>query len=122
MIFRVIAGLLGLFNLANGLRMVTAPAQWFATAPGAAETGPFNVHFVTDVGFGFLAAGIAFLLAAWRPQWRMAALGASGFLVFHALYHFALLAHGHGQAWVAIAIAVPALLGAGLAWPRAERA
>lgn len=122
MILRIAMGLLGLFNLANGLRMVLMPAIWFATAPGAAETGPFNVHFVTDVGLAFLAAGIAFLLAAWRPQWKLAALGASGFLVFHALYHFALLAHGHGEAWVAIAIAVPALLGAGLAWPRAERA
>jgi hypothetical protein len=116
---RIIAALIGLFHLANGLAMLVAPGVWFARTPGAAETGPFNPHFIADVGFAFLAGGLAFLAFAWRPKLKFAALGASGFLVFHALLHLAGLAQGHTHhlAVELAAIALPAAVGLFITWP-----
>lgn len=120
MLTRALAALLGLFHAGNGLYMLAAPTAWFAAAPGASETGPFNPHFVADVGFAFLAGGLAFLAYAWRPGLKLAALGASGFLVFHALLHLAGAARGHVHNLPTdiLAIAAPAFLGVAIAWPR----
>lgn len=119
MLFRLLSAGLGLFQAANGLAMILAPARWFSTAPGVAATGPFNPHFVIDVGLGFLAAGLAFLACAWRPRLKPVGLGASGFVVFHALFHLSHLIIGDSAApAVDIGIAVPAFLGLALTWPR----
>jgi hypothetical protein len=123
MLFRLLSGGLGLFQAANGLAMILAPERWFMTAPGVVATGPFNPHFVIDVGLGFLAAGLAFLVCAWRPQLRLAGLGASGFVVLHALFHLSHLMMGDSAApAVDIGIAVPAFLGLVLTWPSKEMA
>lgn len=119
MLFRVLAGLIGLFDTANGLYMALLPRAWFNGAPGAAATGPFNPHFVSDIGFAYLAGGLALLAFAWNPRWRLAAFGASGFLGFHALFHLSHAAQGHAiHAATDIAVAVPALVGLALCWPR----
>ena len=119
MLFRVLAGLIGLFDTTNGLYMALSPRAWFSGAPGAMATGPFNSHFVTDIGFAYLAGGMALLAFAWSPRWRLAAFGASGFLVFHALFHLTHAAQGHGvPTGTDIAVAVPALAGLALCWPR----
>lgn len=116
---RVAAGLLGLFHFVNALAMLVAPRLWFERTPGAAETGPFNPHFVADVGFAFLAGGLAFLSFAWRPRLKLVALGASGFLVFHALLHLAGAAQGHTHhlGVELAAIALPAAVGLFITWP-----
>lgn len=121
MLTRILAALLGLFHTANGLYMLVAPQAWFAAAPGAAQTGPFNPHFVQDVGFAFLAGGLAFLAFAWRPGFKLAAFGASGFLVFHALLHLSGIAQGHTHnlSTDLAAIALPAFAGLAITWPRA---
>jgi hypothetical protein len=94
---------------------------WYAATPGVTETGPYNPHFVVDVGFAYLAGGIAFLAFAWQPRVRLAALGASGFLVFHALFHLAHAMRDHaGYAGVDVAVSIPALMGLALCWPRRE--
>lgn len=120
MVTRVLAALLGLFHTANGVFMLVAPRAWFAAAPGAADTGPFNPHFVADVGFAFLAGGLALLAFAWRPRLKLAAFGASGFLVLHALLHLWGAAHGHAHHLAADlgAIALPAFLGLAITFPR----
>lgn len=121
MMFRLSCFGLGLFQTANGLAMILAPGRWFVSAPGAAATGPFNSHFVIDVGLGFLAAGLTFFVCAWRPRLKLVALGASGFVALHALFHLSHLMAGHGSgALVDIAIALPAFLGVALVWPRRE--
>lgn len=118
MAVRVFAALLGVFHLGNGLYMALAPAAWFATAPGASGTGPFNPHFVADVGFAFLAAGAAFMTFAWRPRLRLIAFGASGFLVLHGFLHVADAMHGGGHAGIdLLAVAIPGIIGAFLARP-----
>lgn len=123
MIVRALAALLGLFHAVNGWAMLVAPTLWWVRAPGADETGPFNPHFVADVGFAFLAGGLAFLAFAWRPKLKLVALGASGFLVFHAGLHlWGALAHGHASnlAVDVGAIALPAALGLVITLPTRE--
>jgi hypothetical protein len=100
--------------------MLLAPAAWWARAPGASDTGPFNSHFVADVGYAFLAGGLAFLAFAWRTNLKLVALGASGFLVFHALLHLLASGHTHNLLVEAGTIALPAFLGMAISWPSKE--
>jgi hypothetical protein len=121
--FRILAGLLGLYESVNGLFMAFAPTDWFNSAPGATATGPLNSHFVADVGLGYLAGGLALVAFAVQPRWRLAAFGASGFLAFHGLFHLIHVARGHLRYWETdVAVAVPALLGLALCWPKREQA
>ena len=53
-----LAVLLGIFNLANGLYMLAAPAGWYLAVPGITATGPFNQHFIRDIGLIFVLMGI----------------------------------------------------------------
>jgi TRAP-type mannitol/chloroaromatic compound transport system permease large subunit len=56
--------------------------------PGVATTGPFNAHFVGDIGFAFLAGGVSLMLGA--RNGRAAAVVASARAVWpalHGLFH-----------------------------------
>ncbi len=48
---------LGLAALANGVYMLLAPESWYFAVPGVTTTGPFNQHFVRDIGLIFLLLG-----------------------------------------------------------------
>lgn len=117
MLIRALAAVLGFFHAANGLAMLTAPRLWYARTPGASDTGPFNPHFVADIGFAFLASGLAFLAFAWRPKLKLAAFGASGFLTLHGLLHAWDAAQGHHLAIDVGAVALPALVGLAITLP-----
>lgn len=82
-------GVFGLVNLANAAWMLAAPADWYARLPAAVpDTGPFNAHFVRDIGGAFAMMGIALLAGALRPTWRVPALAFTTlFYVLHALVH-----------------------------------
>lgn len=121
MLLRLSLGGIGLFQTGVGLFMILAPAQWFMDTPGVADTGPFNAHFVVDVGLGFLAAGLSCLLCVWHPRLKPVGLGASGFVVFHALFHLSHLVMGRSTAPRAdVALALVAFLGLVLTWPGRE--
>src|ERR1700760_1642493 len=92
---RWIAAILGVFNAANGLAMLFAGPIWWNSVPGVPDTGPYNPHFVQDVGAAFLVAGLALAVRAWRPVYWPAAVEASGFLVAHDLIHLVMIAGGH---------------------------
>jgi peptidoglycan/LPS O-acetylase OafA/YrhL len=92
---RWIAAILAATNTANGLAMLFASSIWWAGVPGVTETGPFNPHFVRDVGAGFLVAGLALAARAWRPTYWPAAAAGAGFLAAHALIHVVMIATGH---------------------------
>jgi hypothetical protein len=92
---RWIAAILAVFNITNGLTMLFASSSWWASVPGASETGPFNLHFVQDVGAAFLTAGLALAARAWRAVYWPAALAGSGFLAAHAVIHLIKIATGH---------------------------
>lgn len=89
--------LIGLGSTLNGLWMLIAPELWFHKIPADVHHfGPYNVHFVRDVGCAYLTVGLGLVLAAWRPRMRAAmALLAALFYGLHALVHVYDTARGH---------------------------
>lgn len=84
-----IAILLGIGAIANGIFMLISPVNWYLAIPGVTTTGPFNQHFVRDMGLIFLGVGAVFLLGAIRPAYRTVSWGAAAtWLAGHALFHF----------------------------------
>ncbi len=65
MFVRVSLAVLGLVHLLNGIYMLVAPAAWYTSVPGVTATGPFNHHFITDIGFAFAASGVG-MIAGFR--------------------------------------------------------
>ena len=82
-------------QLVVGLWAVLAPRSWFDSFPGldprlVAAEPPFNAHLATDAGAGFLATGIALLVAALiarRGAVYVSLATYAAFAVPHALYH-----------------------------------
>jgi len=121
---RWIAAILGAYNVANGLAMLFASSIWWASVPGVPDTGPYNPHFVQDVGAAFLVSGLASAARAWRPAYWPAAMAGSAFLVLHGLIHLALIASGHDHHAAAdlAGVVLPAALALYSAFPtRGER-
>lgn len=84
-----LAMLLGIAAVANGIYMLVSPEPWYFAVPGVTTTGPFNQHFVRDIGLIFLFLGGAFLVGAARPELRVAFWAAASiWLSGHALFHF----------------------------------
>jgi len=81
--------ILGVGMLANALWMLAGPMHWYHEIPaGVPDTGPFNPHFVRDIGCAFLTVGIALIWAARSTSMRLPlAAIATVFLVAHALLH-----------------------------------
>ena len=106
----------------NGLLMLAAPGYWYHLIPTVPFTGPFNEHFVRDIGCAYLACGLAFAWLLRNPaRWPAAAI-ASLFLILHALTHVwdglagrESLAHLLSD--IPAVFLIP-LLAAGLSWPR----
>jgi hypothetical protein len=120
---RSITGLvLGTLLAANGLFMLGWPADWYGTVPGVTERGPFNGHFIRDIGIVFVIAGASAAWTAWRPSAWPAAMAGAVFLCAHALVHLIEAASGHVGHAIAAAelppIIVSALLALWIAWPR----
>lgn len=95
-----VAMILGLLAEFNGIFMLVSPADWYVAVPGVTTTGPFNQHFIRDIGLIFLFIGTALLVGAAKPQqrvllWTIPTLWLWG----HACFHF----------WeVAVGICMPA--------------
>jgi hypothetical protein len=80
---------LGAGMLANAVWMLAGPMHWYSELPaGVPDTGPFNPHFVRDIGCAFLTVGVALVWAARSVRFRLPlAVIAAVFLVAHALLH-----------------------------------
>ena len=80
---------LGAGSVANALWMLAGPLHWYTDLPAAVpDTGPFNPHFVRDIGCAFFTAGAALGWAALAPRWRLPLVGtATIFFTAHALLH-----------------------------------
>ena len=94
---RSIAAVLAVPTMLNGVMMLVAGPLWYASVPGATEIGPYNPHFVQDIGAAFLVAGLALAARAWRPWYWPAAIAGAGFLATHALIHLVMMAAGHDR-------------------------
>jgi hypothetical protein len=89
--------------------MLLAAPAWYESVPGVSETGPYNPHFVQDIGAAFLVAGLALAARVWRPRYWPAAVAGAGFLVAHAVLHLLMILFGHDHyaAFDLIAIVLP---------------
>jgi hypothetical protein len=91
---RILAAILAIIHGVNGLDMLFDGSGWWARIPGVGDTGPFNPHFVQDVGAAFLAAALGLAARAWRPAWWPAAMAGAAFLAIHAAIHLEMIAMG----------------------------
>ena len=78
---------------------VADAAAFYQTAPAVIETGPYNRHFIIDVGFAFLVSAAALAWSAWHSDRRLALIGAAWPLL-HGLFHL--------HNWVEIGLPVDA--------------
>lgn len=110
---------LGGAAIANGIYMLVAPENWYLAVPGVTTTGPFNQHFVRDIGLVFLLIGAAVLLGAVRANVRVVSWAAATiWLAGHALFHVWEVAVGICGPSVLVrdffAVTMPAALGIAL--------
>ena len=79
----------GVFTLINALWMLAAPFSWYTNFPAAIpHTGPFNGHFVRDIGVAYSCAALGFGWCAVNPRSSYAVhLGLTVFFTGHALIH-----------------------------------
>lgn len=80
-----------LLSFFNGAWMLLFPLSWYTDLPAAVpNTGPFNQHFVRDLGVVFLLIGFAFGWAALNiDRSRPVHLAITAFFTGHALIHLA---------------------------------
>lgn len=87
-ISQVITALLALIMGGNGLAMLFAGLWWYGVVPGVTATGPYNPHFVRDIGAAYLVVGASLAAFAVRPRAAWPAVAAAaGFLTLHAAIH-----------------------------------
>ena len=112
MVKRTISGALGALAAGNGVLMLADGHGWYVSVPGVTETGPFNPHFVADIGAAFLIVGLALAARAWRPQYWPAAFTGAAFLCAHSLIHIVgiLEGHSHHAGFESISIVAPSAL------------
>ena len=119
MLSRTLAGLTAALMAANGLAMLLASVWWYQAVPGVILTGPYNGHFIADIGVAYLVVGGGFAAFAWRPASMLPALAAAtAFLTLHGLIHLrAAIASptcGHDLARDFPGVFLPAVIGLGL--------
>ena len=112
---------LGVLAELHGLFMLWSPADWYFAVSGVTTTGPFNQHFIRDIGLIFLFMGTAFLVGAAREQYRIVLWATSALWLWaHALFHFWEVAVGicgpDALARDFVAVTLPAILAALLTW------
>jgi hypothetical protein len=111
--------MLGVGAVANGLFMLANPMDWYLSVPGVTTTGPFNQHFLRDIGVVYLFLGAAFLIGAVTPRYRIVLWSASTlWQAAHALFHFWEVAVGICEPSALArdfpAVTLPAIIGAAL--------
>jgi hypothetical protein len=114
----VLASILG----ANAVAMLFAGLWWYGAVPGVTSTGPYNAHFVKDIGAAYLVVASALVWRVVRPTAAAGAMvAAAGFLVFHAAIHLVDELSGTNPLSEFIrdfaGVFLPAILAAWIAWP-----
>ncbi|WP_052573068.1 hypothetical protein [Haloferula sp. BvORR071] len=117
----IVASLNAAFLFGNGLAMLFTPFMWYNVVPGVSHTGPFNPHFVMDIGLIQMFLGAMLGLGLARPAGRFLLWAAAAtWLSAHALLHFWEVAAGicppSALARDFAAVTLPALIGITLSW------
>jgi len=118
-VYRVCLLPLTVVGLSLGLWAYFAPLHWYSTFPGMGMTwlpvlGPYNEHFVKDVGAMFLALGALSAVAVYHVGNRavvvITATAWSIFNALHLIYHVGML-HMYGARDAALnAVSLSSLL------------
>jgi hypothetical protein len=108
-----------LFLFVNGLFMLLVPWTWYEGLPGVTDTGPFNQHFIRDIGIIYLFLAVAFVIGLVRPELRVVLWAAATlWLSAHAVFHLWEVAVGICSPSVIPrdfpAVHLPAIIGAAL--------
>ena len=83
-----VALVLGVLLLANGTYQLLAPESWYWAIPGVPDRGPFNQHFVRDIGIIYAICGGGLILGGLNPAQRLAFWWAPAvWLGGHAVFH-----------------------------------
>jgi hypothetical protein len=117
---RILLVIIGALWVVTGIVIFVDPKGFYDTIPGLALMGPFNMHFIRDVGLAFLASGVATSVGAWHRN-RGLALAGTAWPLLHALFHIQIWSHrgfplDRIAAFDVGAVIAPALLAAALAW------
>jgi hypothetical protein len=85
-----VAAVLAIVLAANAAAELFASRWWYGAVPGVVQTGPYNGHFIKDIGAAYLvvALGLGWFAARPRQGWP-ALVAATAFLVAHGLIHIA---------------------------------
>ena len=123
---RVVLIILGLAHFVTGPVAFLAPEQFYDAIPGLKMMGPYNVHFIRDVGLAFMASGGAVLYGALKPS-RAVAIAGAVWPFLHGLFHVQIqIARGLPMdliMWFDLfAVILPALAMMALAWRLEEAA
>jgi hypothetical protein len=96
---KTLLAIMALLLAGNGVHMLFAPEHWYHSLESVPHTGPFNAHFLRDIGCANLAAALGLAFAAFRADWLApGALTALAFVGPHAGVHLWELATGHHSA------------------------
>lgn len=117
--------LLGVALVFNGIFMLLAPGTWYAFVPTVSGTGPFNAHFVRDIGCAYVAAGMGLVWLVRDARAWPAVMAGAVFLTLHAVTHAGEYIEGRalwpGLAMDLVLVFAPAALAIVLGWPREAR-
>ena len=83
---RQIVQIIAAIYLLHGLYMLVSPFVWYENTPGVSMLGPYNTHFVRDVGLVYIVTAIGIIWGA-RPRNANLLLFASVWPALHAIYH-----------------------------------
>jgi hypothetical protein len=88
-VLRLLFFIFGVLSLFNGVWMLFAPQSWYNDLPaGVPDTGPYNGHFIRDLGLVFVLIAGGFFWMVYRiHQSRPILLLITIFFVGHAILH-----------------------------------
>lgn len=84
--FRIILLVLGAIAMLTGVYIFFLPNAFYENTPGVSMMGPFNLHFIKDVGLAFFGSGGAMIWGALNHNRAVAMAGAT-WPFLHALFH-----------------------------------
>ena len=77
------------YYLITGLYIAVLPLVFYETGPGVSDTGPYNMHFLRDVGFAFTASSLGIAYGLKRKLKPLVVFG-TAWLAMHGLFHLIL--------------------------------
>lgn len=89
--------MLAAYFFLTGLYLLFAPMHFYSNVPGVSSMGPFNLHFIRDVGLVFIASGGAIAYGVQQGVKSTAVAGAC-WPFLHALFHLQIWAGMRGFA------------------------